>query len=449
MRECIDKLELEKFLRGDLDPERMLTVDCHIAECDACRSRLTSLPEFAKASVAFGTMAIGADGCPEYEELSAFLDGTLAEAHARIVAAHANTCELCSRDLERMRELRSQALLREKVTVRPGMTLRHSVSKPSVWKRVFVGATAVAVIAWLTVTLIGLDLRSGEKQLTAKKPPAVPTVKVPKSVPETPSIPSAKPDKPILAQKQPVPKTTTTSKDQALPTVTASKVVLRDGNYRVVAKNGKLVLAEIDGTVVKTPLEARIMAAIEEKLRTGRIKPAEPVRVAMNTTLRDQEGYTPPPTAPTPVSPDNKIVLTDKPMLVWSKVDLAELYRVVVKTADGNVVFEQETDRNSVTVTKPLQRGAEYSWQVGVRFSAGDEWTNSRAVRFRVLSDSDYAAIQKVKSQLPGSHLALGVAYEAFGLYDEAAAEYRALARANPNSTLARDMLRKTVESAR
>jgi len=448
MIECIDKSELEKFLRGKLDSKRMLIVDRHIAECNACRSQLASLPEFAKVSAAFGTMVIGADGCPDYEELSAFLDSTLDEVRTRIIAAHVNTCELCERDLERMRELRSQALLREKVIVRPGMTLRRSASKPSVWKRVFVGTMAVVALVWITVTLIGFGLRSGEKQLTAKKMPSSPVIEVPKAVHKTPPVPRPKSDKPILAQKKSLPRVVT-SKDRKLTAVAESKVVLRDGNYRVVEKNGKLVFAEIDGTVVKTPLEARIMAAVEEKLRTGRIKLAEPIRVAMNTTLRDQDGYTPPPTAPTPISPDNKIVLTDRPTLVWSKVDLAESYRVIVKTDDGNVVFEQETDRNSVTVTKPLQRGSDYSWQVGVRFSAGDEWTNSRAVRFRVLSDTEYAVIQKIKSQMPGSHLALGVAYEAFGLYDEAAAEYRKLARANPNSTLARDMLRKTVESVR
>ena len=81
--------------------------------------------------------------------------------------------------------------------------------------------------------------------------------------------------------------------------------------------------------------------------------------------------------------------------------------------------------------------------------SNGDPWIESAAARFYVVSAEDYGLIQKVKKQLPGSHLALGVAYERCGLYEEAAQEYRALRRQNANSALARRLLREAVEAGR
>jgi hypothetical protein len=130
-------------------------------------------------------------------------------------------------------------------------------------------------------------------------------------------------------------------------------------------------------------------------------------------------------------------VLSNYPKFKWSSVDLADSYRVLITTKDGNVVFEGNTDKNTLTLSKPLQRGQVYNWQVGARFSKSDPWSNSLAARFKVLSSEDFASIQKVKSSLPGSHLALGAVYESLGFHNEAVNEYRALLKDNPTSSLA------------
>ncbi|MGC8863974.1 MAG: hypothetical protein ACP5R5_14555, partial [Armatimonadota bacterium] len=67
-----------------------------------------------------------------------------------------------------------------------------------------------------------------------------------------------------------------------------------------------------------------------------------------------------------------------------------------------------------------------------------DSWAMSRAAAFRVISAEDMAAIREVQHRLPGSRLALAVVYESIGLYSEAAQEYQAVRRANPQSPLAR-----------
>ncbi len=152
-------------------------------------------------------------------------------------------------------------------------------------------------------------------------------------------------------------------------------------------------------------------------------------------------GYVAPPTAPRQIAPTGKFVLAARPTFTWSAVDLADSYRVRVYDIPGNLVAEQVTSKPSLTLTKPLPRGQAYSWRVGVRFTAADGWTESGASRLFVLSADDYNTIERVRTRLPGSHLALGAAYESVGLYDEAATQYRLLRRANPRSALAKKLL--------
>jgi hypothetical protein len=162
----------------------------------------------------------------------------------------------------------------------------------------------------------------------------------------------------------------------------------------------------------------------------------------MNTIhLRSGESYKAPPTAPKQVSPIGVILATDRPAFGWSSVDLAECYRLVVTDAKGNTIFEGVTDKTSLALPKSLERGRVYVWRVGARFSKSDSWANSRAAGFKVLSAKDVEAIRDVKQRLPGSHLALAAVYESLGLYGDAASEYRALRRANPESPLARRLL--------
>jgi len=219
--------------------------------------------------------------------------------------------------------------------------------------------------------------------------------------------------------------------------------VLRDGNYAVVSSKSCLTFARRDGTPLRTALEARIAASIDEKLRTGRIRLARPVYMAMATiqTRGTAGGYVPPPTAPKQIAPVGKFVLSARPTFTWSAVDLADSYRLRVYDGEGNLVAEQVTSKTTVTLDRPLPRGKVYAWRVGVRFSETDDWTQSGASRFEVISTEDYNTIERVRTKLPGSHLALGAAYESVGLYDEAAAEYRLLRRANPNSKLAAKLL--------
>lgn len=439
MISCVDTTELGHFLDGRLDPERMTEVDTHLRECPRCRALARGRMEFKRTAAMLGSSLLNVADCPDYDELSAFVDESVARDRAEMLRAHVNSCELCFADVERMRELRSQAALRGSVSVRPGAASAGGSVATGWWRRVLAGSAIAGLATTAVLWTLGPGVRQANEPITALKQPArtSPAAKTPYATRD--KTPGAKPETPTVAQNPVKPATPVAGATATRPA--ASRAVLRDGGYRVVDRDGNLFLAKVDGTSIKTALEARLMALIEEKVRTGKVKLADPVRVAMNTLTRDGAGYAAPPTAPKLEWPRGEVLLSDKPTLKWSKVDLAESYRVLVTTMDGGVVLEQVTQGTAFTLARPLSRGREYRWQVGVRFSEGDNWTNSQAAGFAVLSADAAMMIRDVESQAPGSHLALGAAYESVGLYDEAAAEYRALLRDNPRSSLAKKML--------
>lgn len=419
---CIDRTELEGFVKAKLAPERMLAVDEHVTGCAKCKADVMGL----SARADFGAALVGANDCPEYEELSAYIDKALDAKRAESIRLHANLCELCAKDIEKISELRSHAALREKIVVKPGMTRQRSRGALGYWKHAL-AAVSLAGIAALAVIFGNFGGSAVSTTHVVALKPSAPVANRATEKPKTPTVAQVQPKKaPVVVASNPKP-------------APVAAPVLRDGGYSVVRKDGKMVIAKSDGTSVRTALEARL----DEKLRTGRIRPAKPVMMAMaSVNMRgDGTGYDVPPTAPKQIAPLRKVVLSTRPTFSWSAVNLAESYRIRVYDESSNLVIDQIVKKNSFTPAKPLARGQVYKWRIGVRFGETDQWAESAAVKFAVLSNDDLASIKRAQSELPGSHLALGTAYESAGLYEEAAAEYRALRRDNPNSDLAKKML--------
>lgn len=422
---CINRTELDNFLNRKLAPEQMLAVDEHVSRCSDCKAALVKLSARANLSASL----VGADDCPEYQELSAYIDDSLDADRSRAILLHANLCELCAKDLDRIRELRSHAALREKVVVRPGM-IRQSRRSPFVyWKQALASLSLAGLVAVVVMSgKFGGSINQTPQRI-AVNPPVVAEHSPPVGV-----KPSVKPITPA-----PAPAVVATNPTPA----PAIAPVLKDGKYAVVSKDGKMVLAMSDGTVARTAMEAKIAAQLDEKLRTGKIKPVRSYQMACAAinTRDNSNGYDAPPTAPKQHTPISKVMLSVKPTFTWSAVDLAESYRIRVYDETSNLVIDQLVKSTSFTPAKALARGKIYKWRIGARFGETDQWAESAAVKFAVLSDEDFASIKRVQSTLPGSHLALGAAYESVGLYDEAAKEYRALRQQNLDSMLAKKLL--------
>lgn len=413
--------ELEQFLKGKLPAGRLLEVDEHISECTECKAALDGLQSGKSAAVDFSEMILGVKDCPEYEQLSAYVDRELDAQESSAIEAHANLCELCSRDISRIAELRSHALLRKPVVLKPGMTVTPASAGRPVWVRVLAGLGAVGVAALAVLSLNALKKQIEQNTTVAKIENHV--------KPNTPAQVAHNPGKDNPKPKTTVTHTPTVPKRSNTPAPRHEPIyALRDGKYSVIEKNGKMILMCAAGSP-RTALEAKIAAEINRKLKTGKVEINDPVYLAMvvteNTTVRgtsDQTG------GPKLIGRQNEVMLTDSPVLKWHKVDMAESYRVRVYGRNNAKIFEQITSKTSIKVPA-LPRGEAYKWQVSSRASESSDWEDSTALKFGIISRQGTDMIQAAR----GSHLALGTVYESLGFKTEAQREY-AQARSSSRS---------------
>ncbi len=429
---CLDDRELEQYISARLNSASLLAADAHLRTCEQCKNRLHNL-RLTKAAVgSLAAQIASLQDCPDYETLSAFLDEALDKSDSDLVRSHINSCHLCYRDVQRMQELRAQGHLRGPITVEPKIISRGIIYQPRWWKVVVAAGTAAVALAAFILTL-------NEPSDKVDVRPAAVAKRI-----ETRNAPTP--------AKTPRPTNSQTGKQTFAQAVTAqpkqgqyanvTEVLLRDGNYRLVKSDGRYVLIGPRSRSINTPLEARVARLIAEKVRTGNVKPAKPISVALNAVrLRDPSGFVPEPTAPKLLRPVGITVIEDRPVFSWSRADLAESYRLVIADQSGNMVYEATVTGTQFKLDKPLQRGRLYLWRVGARFGENDGWSNSAAGAFRVLSSSELSLMSTVKRAMPGSHLALAVVYESLGLHSEAAKEYQIVRAQNPNSAIARRLV--------
>ena len=152
------------------------------------------------------------------------------------------------------------------------------------------------------------------------------------------------------------------------------------------------------------------------------------------------------------VDPVGSVLLTDRPAFRWSAMEGATGY--VVEVYDNQfklAASSPQLTNRSWTATESLPRGKVYSWQVKA-IKDDQEFTSPRPpapqAKFRILDQSKASEIARAKRAHGSSHLTLGLLYADAGLLQEAEQQFRLLLRANPNSALARNLLRE-VQSLR
>jgi len=145
------------------------------------------------------------------------------------------------------------------------------------------------------------------------------------------------------------------------------------------------------------------------------------------------------------IEPLGNVLLTNTPTFRWSPMEGATGYVVEVYDEKFNPVISspQLTDLEWTTI---LQRGKVYSWQVKA-IKDGQEVTSPRPpapqAKFRVLDLARANELAQARRAHASSHLTLGLLYADAGLLPEAEQEFRLLQKTNPNSDLARNLLRQ------
>ena len=145
------------------------------------------------------------------------------------------------------------------------------------------------------------------------------------------------------------------------------------------------------------------------------------------------------------INPVGIVMLSDRPTFRWSPLDGAMGYVVEVYDDKLNqVIISPQLTDTSWTAPQSLKRGGIYSWQV-TAIKGGEEIISPRPpaplANFRILDESLANELVQARRAYASSNLTMALVYTQAGLLDEAEQEFRALRRANPNSTISRRLI--------
>jgi hypothetical protein len=426
--------QIELYHSRTITAAELAALDKHASTCAECRTRLASAGGEEEKFLSL-KQALDSEAYEHlsYEQLAAYVDGTLTADETEALKEHLRTCSECqlmSSDLMVFKEEVAQDL--EKVFAPPA----GGRASASLWQRLKttlgsaftfrspVLAMSFGALALLSIGIVfwfvarSLQSRDARPQV-AQNPTPTPAV--------SPSQSDAAEGNNSSQAPTPVP-------ESAQPVLLA----LNDGARRV----GLDEQGNVTGLDELSPAQRQ---AVKNALTTQQAANASALAglSGRRAGLRGDGSKT---TAFGPSSPVGKVILTDKPALSWSRLEGAEQYRVIIYDANFNAVASSpELQANTWTVPRALGRGQIYSWQV-VATKGGQEIKApvppEAEARFKVLEQSKASEISQARKAAATSHLALGVLYAQAGLLDEAEREFNLLLKENPNSTIARNLLR-------
>jgi hypothetical protein len=425
---------LEDYSQQQLGVAELLSVSEHLGECEECRLQTNSSTEedalfFALRAEVFEEpidlpLSPPAGAHLTEEEMAGHVDRSLSSEELKSVADHLSCCELCALAVDDLRAFRNQ--------IAPSLDREYqpaSISSPAKGRSrlSFTSLTGLftlspvpafgAVVAILLLTgtgwLIWKTIREREE--------TVEIVVVPVPSPEPlPVVPNTQP------QNAPVPEQRT-----VVAQLNDSAGVL------TLDQEGKLSGVE--------NLPSAYQSLVKKALTTGRVERSSQLsgldRQAsslMSSENQKQEFSV--------LEPVGNVLITNRPTFRWSPLKGARGYVVEVYDSKFKLVTtSQQLSGQSWAPPQTIPRGQVYSWQVKA-IEEGQEVTSPRPpapqAKFRILDQGRANELAKAKRAYASSHLALGLLYADAGLLKESEQELRILQKANPDSDLARKLLR-------
>ena len=409
---------IEDYSQHRLGAAELLTLDDHVADCEACRLRVEAGMNGDAAFFAMHGETLGdelrvhltADQTAEY------VDKNLSGEALQVVTDHLAGCEQCLIAVEDLRAFRNEIAPSLDREFQPA-SVPASVVKES-WFTKFGSLFRIAPVpafggAALAVLLLALVAWMVWRTPNEREP-QIAEAPAPVSQP-SPSV------EPVTPQSQPV----------------AVVAQLNDG--------GRLVTLDQEGKLSGADdLPANYRNLVTKALSTQRIEKSSqlqgltrpPSSLMSSDNQKDQFSV---------LEPAGSVLLTDKPAFRWSTLDGATGYVVEVYDAQFNLVTSSPQLSNP-SWTTTLPRGNVYSWQVKA-IKEGQEITSPRPpapqAKFRVLDQAKANELARAKRAYGSSHLTLALLYAEAGLLKEAEQELRLVQRVNPNSDLARKLLRQ------
>ena len=422
--EHLSQKQIEAYFRRQLPAAELLSVADHLSDCETCRQALEGAPNGDGAFFELRSQVFDGDEVAEsgthltMQQTAAYVDRDLSGEALQIVTDHLSHCHECLLAVTDLRAFRNEiapSLDREyrpaTVPVKPVKDARRGIfgflSSPfrAAPAPAFAGVTLAVVLLAIVGWLVWRNTQQHPEPQIAVVPTPQPTLSQPDSVPAPPQ-----PAVTVIAQ-------------------------LNDGQgVLTLDQQGKL-----SGADNLPPVYQNL---VKNALSTGRVEKSSQL-----------QGLTRAPSSLMGsddanefrlVEPLGTVLLTAKPTFRWSAMAGATGYVVEVYDEKFNLVTSSP-QLNALTWTTTLPRGNVYSWQVKATTNA-ETVTSPRPPApqaiFRIVDQTKANELATARRSYGTSHLTLGLLYADAGLLREAEQEFRLLQKANPDSDLARNLLR-------
>jgi hypothetical protein len=417
MAEHLTEQEIDLYRSEAGDPGSRKITAAHLAVCRPCLERVLSSERSLVAVNALTQAFLPAAGEESFHlspaELKSYVAGSSTKADQIICESHVDICEPCDQALRRLSTAQPH----------PAFQLMRRWS-PSAFLTPVRLAAVVALIGLLTLTALVWRQRSSRpdaRQSVNNGAPATPGQPPPHSAAATPQ-----PGNEVVSSN---------------PAVIAN---LEDNGRDIrLDQEGKLTglegFDESSQKMVKAALAGEGLAKpnVLDELSSPPIKlMGEP---ASETAFQL-------------IGPISQVITQHRPALSWRPLRGATSYVVGVFDTNFNLVAHSPSlSTTRWTVDVPLQRGQIYSWEVTATKDGKEvkaPVAPDPSAQFKLIEADKLNALAKLKQQKPVSHLALGLMYARFGLVSNAEAEFRKVLSENPDSAVAKRLLR-TVQTWR
>lgn len=419
--EHLSPKQVEDYSQQQMHASELLSTGDHLEVCEACRRRVENAMNgdstfFALHAEAFADNDdVSAHLTPE--QTADYVDKNLSGESLQMVSDHLSNCEQCLLAVEDLRAFRNEIAPSPDREYHPAAV---PVQTKSAWRERFAsmfrvspvpafGGAALAVVLLAAIAwLVWRTPSESEPQIAVgPTPSSQPSPSVTVSVPS----PQPEPERVVVAQ-------------------------LNDGG-RVLAldQGGKL-----SGADDLPPAYQNLLAKALGSQRIEKSSQLEGLTRPPSSLMGSED----PKDQFVVLAPAGTVLLTDKPAFRWSTMEGLSAYVVEVYDEQFKLVATSpELTEASWTTTLP--RGKVYSWQVKA-LKEGQEFTSPRPpapqAKFRILDQAKANEIARARRAHGNSHLTLALLYADAGLLKEAEQELRLLRRANPNSDVARALLR-------
>ena len=423
--EHLTQKQVEDFSLHQLSPAELLAASDHLDECEVCRVRVEGALSGDVAFLALHEEAFGENGFDSAHLTAAqtadYVDQNIAGEALQMVDDHLSGCEQCAVAVADLRAFRNE--------IAPSLDRRYGPARVSEggWRQRFKSLFKVGPVPAFGVAALGVLVLGTIAWLVWRTPGENPPEVVVVSPTPTPVLqPSPAPEPSVQPQTAPI------------------VAQLNDGaGVLSLDKEGKLSGAEA--------LPHAYQDRVKKALTSQRIERSSQLQglTRPSSSLMGSDNQ---PREFSVIDPVGSVLLSDRPAFRWSAMEGATGYVVEIYDDQFKLAASspQLTSR-SWTATQSLPRGKVYSWQVKA-IKDGQEVTSPRPpapqAKFRILDQSKASELARAKRSYGSSHLTLGLLYAEAGLLQEAEQQFRLLLRANPNSALARNLLRQ-VQSLR